>query len=181
MPPVTAAYEDEASGITEPLFERLKLSAICCDASSPGYATTRTCHPFSSSSQDLESLDGVFNGLPMESERERSHSCCGCRFPAPITSRVGTNGGVSQNELDQGDWRKELVSLIAPKGRLPTIPCWRMLVGSENPIRGRVRSTSILTTYILAFFHIVLKGQKELLLSGPSKAYPEVSFVRSST
>jgi hypothetical protein len=52
-----------------------------------------------------------------------------------------------------------------------------MLVGSENLIRGRVRSTSILIIYILAFFHIVLKGQKELLLSGPSKAYPEVSFV----
>ena len=37
MPPVTAAYEDEAFGTTEPLFERLKLSDVCCDVSSPGY------------------------------------------------------------------------------------------------------------------------------------------------
>jgi hypothetical protein len=35
----------------------------------------------------------------------------------------------------------------------------------------------ILTTYISGFFDMVLKGEEEPLLSGPSKAYPEVSFV----
>jgi len=42
------------------------------------------------------------------------------------------------------------------------------------------RSTSILTTYIPAFFDMAVKGETEPLLSGPSTAYPEVSFVKSS-
>jgi len=43
------------------------------------------------------------------------------------------------------------------------------------------RSTDILATYISDFFDMSLKGKEEPLLNGPSKAYPEVSFVRSST
>ncbi len=44
-----------------------------------------------------------------------------------------------------------------------------------------VRSMSIVTMYISDFFDMVLKGKEETLLSGPSKAYPEVAFVRLET
>jgi hypothetical protein len=62
-------------------------------------------------------------------------------------------------------------------------------LGNSNPklideglgtING-TRSTTILTTYISASFDMVFKGVKGPLLSGPSEAYPEVSFVRSLT
>jgi hypothetical protein len=42
MPPATAAVEDKGIGATEPLFERFKLSGICCNASTPRYGQTST-------------------------------------------------------------------------------------------------------------------------------------------
>jgi hypothetical protein len=82
------------------------------------------------------------------------------------------------NELNPGDWQKELrienstqatsteLALVADIGGLST--------------NNAIRITSILTTYTSAFFDMVLKGEKEPLMNGPSEAYPEVSFVRSS-
>lgn len=95
------------------------------------------------------------------------------------------------DELDRGDWQKELSIANSTQGTSTDLPLLADVSGfrKSDPkavdavlgtING-VRSTSILTTYILTFFHMVVKRKKEPLLSGPSKAYPEVSFVRSST
>jgi hypothetical protein len=95
------------------------------------------------------------------------------------------------DKLDPGDWQKELSLANSTQGTFTDLPLLADVSGlrNSNPklidegigtISG-IRSTSILTTYISAFFDMVLKGEKESLLSGPSEAYPEVSFVRSST
>jgi hypothetical protein len=95
------------------------------------------------------------------------------------------------DELNAKDWRKELTIANSTQGTFTDFPLLVDISGlrETNPklfdaalgtING-LRSTSILTNYISAFFDMVLKGEKEPLLSGPSTVYPEVSVVRSST
>lgn len=54
-----------------------------------------------------------------------------------------------------------------------------MLPVEAGAILGTIdggRALEIVTTYVVAFFDFVLKGKKAGILSGPSAAYPEVSF-----
>lgn len=94
------------------------------------------------------------------------------------------------NKLDPADWRKELELANSTQGTFTDYPLLADISGlrQSNPkliaaafgtING-VRSTSILTTYNVAFFDMTVKGEQETLLNGPNAAYPEISFVRSS-
>ena len=93
--------------------------------------------------------------------------------------------------LNNDDWRTELSIANSTQGTISDLPLLADISGlrKEEPkavdaVFGTIngtRSMSIFTTYIAAFFDMVLKGEEEALLLGPSEAYPEVSFVRSST
>lgn len=93
-------------------------------------------------------------------------------------------------ELDPRDWQSELCIANSTQGTFSDLPLLADVSGLRKSepkavdlllgtING-VRSTSILTTYNAAFFDMTLKGKKETLLNGPSAAYPEVRFARSS-
>jgi hypothetical protein len=95
------------------------------------------------------------------------------------------------DQLDNQDWRVELSLENSTKAMFTDLPLLADISGfrQTNPsvidsvlrtISG-VRSMSIETTYISVFFDMVLKGKKETFLGGPSKAYPEVAFVRLET
>jgi len=95
------------------------------------------------------------------------------------------------DELDNHDWRVELSLTNSTLGTFTDFPLLADVSGLREAEPGPVdsvlgtingvRSTSILTTYISVFFDMALKGEEEALLSGPSNAFLEVSFVRSST
>lgn len=94
------------------------------------------------------------------------------------------------DELDQGDWQKELSLANSTQGTFTDYPLLADVSGfresdpkavdAEFGTINGVRSTNVLATYISAFFDMALKGEEEPLLNGSSNAYPEVSFVRSS-
>jgi hypothetical protein len=95
------------------------------------------------------------------------------------------------DKLNPGDWRKELCIANSAQGTLSDFPLLADISGFRatdvtnvdtalGTING-ARSISIITAYNLAFLDMFLKGEKQPLLNGPSQAYPEVSFVRSST
>jgi pimeloyl-ACP methyl ester carboxylesterase len=54
------------------------------------------------------------------------------------------------------------------------------IAGLVGTIDG-VRMLEILRTYVGAFLHFVLKGEKERVLQGPSKAFPDVLFRNASS
>jgi len=83
------------------------------------------------------------------------------------------------DELDPKDWQKELRIANSTQTTLSELALVADVSGITK--NNAIRFTSILTTYTSAFFDMVLKGKKESLLSGPSEAYLEVIFVRSST
>jgi hypothetical protein len=96
-------------------------------------------------------------------------------------------------KLDYGDWQKELSIANTTQGSYADTPLLADASGFRNSEPTAVNSTlgtingfrltSIVTTYNTAFFNMTLegkRGEKEWLLSGPSGAYPEVSFIRSS-
>ncbi|KAE9362766.1 hypothetical protein N431DRAFT_433535 [Stipitochalara longipes BDJ] len=82
------------------------------------------------------------------------------------------------NKLDPGDWQKELRVENSTQGTLTELAMVVDIAGLST--NNATRFTNILTKYTSAFFDMVLKGKNQSLLSGPSEAYPEVSFVRSS-
>ncbi|KAF2092889.1 hypothetical protein NA57DRAFT_49394, partial [Rhizodiscina lignyota] len=93
------------------------------------------------------------------------------------------------DKLDPQDWRKEihlkdsLHTTFSDFPLLADVSGFRQidpdLVNGELGTINGVRAMQILTTYITAFFNMVLKGKKEPLLGGPSKEFPEVYFTRS--
>jgi hypothetical protein len=95
------------------------------------------------------------------------------------------------DELNKQDWRLELSLADSTLGTFSDFPLLADISGFRKSDPGPVdsalgtingvRSTSIVTTYLSAFFDMSLKGEKKTLLSGPSKAFPEVSFVKSSS
>jgi hypothetical protein len=95
------------------------------------------------------------------------------------------------DELDPGTWRKEIEIANSTQGTISDLPLLADISGFReadakvvNSTLGTIpgaRSVSIFTTYHAAFFDMFVKGERESLLVGPSAAFPEVSFVRSST
>jgi hypothetical protein len=83
------------------------------------------------------------------------------------------------DELNPGDWQKELRIENSTQATLNELAIVADIAGLNT--NNAIRFVNILITYTSAFFDMVLKGKTELLLSGPSEAYPEVVFVRSST
>jgi hypothetical protein len=83
------------------------------------------------------------------------------------------------SELNPGDWQKEPRIENSTKATLSE-PALVVEVSGQGT-NNALSVMGILFTYTVALFDMVLKGQKEPLLSGPSEAYPEVIFVRSST
>jgi hypothetical protein len=143
-------------------------------------------------------LDGVFYGPVLTDgigAGEKSFLLWGNagRSSLPGTTNVPswTQWWNITDELDKQDWRVELSLANSTMGTFTDYPLLADVSGLRKVDPGPVdsvlgtingvRSTSILTTYISAFFNMALKGEKEALLSGPSMAFPEVSFVRSST
>jgi hypothetical protein len=94
------------------------------------------------------------------------------------------------NQIDPGDWRKELILANSTQATFSDYPLLADVSGfrkadpkAVNSTLGTingVKSTSLLTTYNVAFMDVVLKGQQETLLNGPSPDNPEVIFNRTS-
>lgn len=83
------------------------------------------------------------------------------------------------SELNPDDWQKELRIENSTQATLTELAIVAEVSGQGT--NNALSVMSILFTYTSAFFDMVLKGENEPLLSGPSEAYPEVIFVRSST
>lgn len=311
MPPVTAALEDKAIGTNQSLFERFKLSGICCSTSTPGYGDSKNQssmplviwsggfgesrlqwsamaqyvasygfqvilvdHPYDARITEFpngEIVQGVFGDNPTAQQRvfalnveiqdvlfvidSYSKGTCGAsraygdsnkigiiahgtlaaqamlndslnghpgrisggvnldgRFEGPVLSEgIGTgeksfliwvppsgpNIPASWDQwwnitdrLNPTDWRRELGLANSTQGTFTDFPLLADISGfrATDPkavdstlgtISGQ-RSMSILTTYNTAFLQMAIEGANEPLLSGPSEAYPEVSFVRVS-
>ena len=82
-------------------------------------------------------------------------------------------------ELDPKDWQKEFRLAGSTQATLTELAV--VVEVSGLSANNATRYQNISTIYTAAFFDMALKGKKEPLLSGPSLAYPEVIFVRSST
>jgi len=112
-------------------------------------------------------------------------------LPGPNNEPSFTQWWNITDQLDNQDWRVELSLANSTTATFTDLPLLADISGVRQTepsavdslfgtING-VRSMSIVTTYISDFFDMVLKGKEETLLSGPSKAYPEVAFVRLET
>ena len=112
-------------------------------------------------------------------------------LPGPNNEPSFTQWWNITDQLDNRDWRVELSLANSTTATFTDLPLLADISGlrqtDPSPIDSAfgtingVRSMSIETTYISDFFDMVLKGKKETLLGGPSKAYPEVAFVRLET